>query len=356
MKQNDLTGWLLDNGGPVVRYLVATELAPGAHDTVRLTTDLLKDGEVQQWMNCLMGLTGFNDIHGSKDTCLENALGKLALFGIRKGMGDLDRKCKLYLVWLQENRTEDERNVIGVFTRTVVASMLALSGYGSERIIREAVFERLDFIHDFVGKGDYSIYAEKTGFRGIPQAFRHYPLVHPDLYPNGNFALPWIYDVFAFRALYVCTKDKSQRRKIEKVMSYIMHPAYQKLHDGYGIVCTGKNRYHVMGWNVWLPAFDGMHVDDFKMGCLVQRLELMSHFPNVLSSSWFMNNLNRLEEYSTNCGTYRFPKHYIQEKKNSYFVTGGHMGLGENRRRKSAFEIESTLWAMKIARNMTATT
>jgi hypothetical protein len=234
--------------------------------------------------------------------------------------------------------------------------MLARAGYLSESAVRETILERLDVIHNFVKNGDYSIYADKTGFRGIPGAFEHYPLVHPDLYPNGNFALPWIYDIFAFKTVYVGIRDELLRDKIDDVISYIMHPAYQKLHDGYGVVCTGKKRYNMMGWNVWLPGFDGMHADGYKMGCLVQRLELLSFFPNILSSVWFRSNLTCLEEYLTDCGTYRFPGYFMKEKKNTYFVTGGHMGLGENRRRKSAFEIESTLWAMKIARNMTATT
>lgn len=353
MKQNDLTRWLFDCGGPIIRYLIVTELTPGIRDTAGLTRDLLKNEHVEPWIERLTGLTGFNDVHGSKDTCFENALGKLALFGVRKGMGELDRKCKPYLLWLQRNRTEGEKNVIGVFTRTLVASMLALAGYGSELIVRETMLERLDLIHDFVRKGDYSIHVDNKGFSGIPRAFRHYPLVHPDLYPGGDFRLPWIYDIFAFKTLYVGTRDTSLKDKVDAVTSYIIHPAYQGLPDGYGIVCTGKNRYNVMGWNVWLPGYNGLHTDRFKMGCLVQRLELMSHFPQVLSSSWFTSKLKHLEKYLTGNGTYRFPEHYMKEKKDSYFVTGGHTGLGENRRRKSAFEIESTYWVMKIKRDMT---
>ncbi len=356
MGENHLAGWLLHNGGPIIRYLVSFELTNSNRDVSALARDLLRNDQIKQWIKRLPGLTGFNDIHGSKDTCFENAIGKLSLLGVRKGMRVFDRKCKSYLSWLHMNRNGHEATVIGVFMRTLVASMLANAGYISERLVRETVLERLDLIYDFVRRGDYSIYAEKKEYRGVPQAVRHYPLVHPDLYARGHFSLPWIYDILAFRALYEHRNDGTQRKKIEEVISYVLHPEYQRLHDGYGIVLTGKNRYQVMGWSVWLPGYDGMHDDAFKMGCLVQRLELMSHFPNVLSSSWFTSALNRLEEYSTDRGTYRFPRYYIKEKKNTYFVTGGHMGLGENRRQRSALEIESSFWAMKIKKSTKAVT
>jgi hypothetical protein len=106
-----------------------------------------------------------------------------------------------------------------------------------------------------------------------------------------------------------------------------------------------------MGWNVWLPGYDRIHTSDFKMACLVQRLALMSPFPTARSSECFVNNVQHLEDYRTDDGTYVFPELYVQEKRNSYFVTGAHMGLGENRRQKLGYEIESSFWILKIRRN-----
>lgn len=146
--------------------------------------------------------------------------------------------------------------------------------------------------------------------------------------------------------------DATTRKKIDSVISYITQPAYQKLHDGYGVVRTGENRYNVMGWNVWLPGYSRMHVDDFKMSCLVQRIELLSDFKSIKSDHWFRSSIAHLKTYATDKGTYIFPKQYIKEKKNSYFVTGTHMGLGENRRRKLAYEIESTYWMIKIMKRL----
>jgi hypothetical protein len=351
MKSTDHVNWLLRHGGPVVRYLTACELI----SSPTFTEDQLKDGvmrssAVRYWMECLAGFTDFGDMHGSRDTCFENALGKLTLFGIRSGTSEFDERCKPYLSLLEDSKNGFD--IIQVFYRTITASLLAMAGYLVNACVRDWVMARLDAVFAFVKRGGYSIYADKAKFKGIPAAFRDCPVIDPDLYVKGKFALPWIYDMFAFRAQYVNTSDKSVKNKIETVVSYIMHPGYQRLYEGYGVVCTGENRYNVMGWHVWLPGYNGMHTGNFKMGCLVQRLELMSVFPNVLSSHWFMNNLNLLEGYMTDRGTYRFPKQYIKEKKNSYFMTGAHMGLGENRRQRLALDIESTFWMLKIRRNM----
>ena len=342
------TAWLLENGGPIIQYLVTTELDRGQRHLAPLKRGLLASKTVHYWLRCITGRTRFNEIHGSKDTCFENAVGKLSLFGLRKGMRDIDARCQPYMSWLRESESVKKRNIISVFTRTVVASLLAVAGYVHAGLIQETILKRLDVIHAFVKKGSYSIYADKKRFRRIPKAFAHYPLVHPDLYPAGDFALPWIYDILAFRALYVGTKDASMRKKIDRVISYVMQPSYQTLHDGYGVVMTAENRYNVMGWNVWLPGHSAMHVDDFKMSCLVQRMELLSDFEGASSHHWFKNSCAYLNGYKTDRGTYIFPKQYLKESTDSYLVTGAHMGLGENRRRKLAYEIESTYWMLKI--------
>jgi len=351
-KQGDLVQWLIDNGAEVIRYRAVTELTMGysACALEGLESDLLESGAVGYWLSCLRGKTGFNDIHGSRDTCFENAMGKLNLFGIRQGMGDFDLRCKPYLTLLEDSN--DESNVIDVLSRTIAASLLAMGGYLTEANVREWIEERLDTIYGFVKNSNYSIYVDKSRFKNIPAAFRNYPLIDPDLYSNGKFALPWIYDIFAFRALRDHTTKRSIRTKIASVISYILDTRYQQFWDGYGIVLNKENHYNVMGWNVWLPGYSGMHSDYFKMSCLIQRLELMSRFPNALPNQWFTNNLDHLKSFKTDSSVYVFPKQYVQERKDSYFMTGVHMGLGENRRHRLAYEIESTFWMLKIMKNI----
>jgi hypothetical protein len=352
MKDSGCRDWLLQNGGPVVRYLAASE--QGRHATVNassLQNELLGSGPVKYWMKCLTGSAVLNHIHGSRDICFENAMGKLTLYGLRKGMGDLDRRCAPYLGWLRRSLNEKRPTAIFVLHQAIIAAWLAVGGYLSEQPVVDFVLRRLSTIFDFVEEDDFSIYADRAEHKRIPAAFERYPLVDPDLYIDGNFALPWIHDIFAFRALKAYLDDNDVTERIERIICYILDERYQKFHEGYGIVLTGNNQYNVTGWNVWLPCFDGLHASSFKKGCLVQRLELMSHFRTARSSRWFTDNLNMLEEFENESGRYVLSKNYLREKKSSYFVTGGHMGLGENRRRSVALEIESSFWMLGIMKN-----
>ncbi len=352
MKDPRYHDWLLQNGGPVIRYLTALEQEGfKTANTLRLQHDLLKSEQVKYWMKNITGRTGFNDIHGSRDACFENAMGKLTLYGLRKGMGDFDPRCAPYLDWLQRSMNENRPNIISVFHQTVVAAWLAVAGFLSEPPVRNFVLSRLCRIHDFVREKDFSIYVDKSRFKRVPATFERYPLINPDLYIDGNFVLPWIYDIFAFGALQVYMKDDEVSERIEHVISYLLDRRYQQFHEGYGIVLNGNCHYNVMGWGVWLPCYDGLHKNPFNKGCLVQRLELMSHFKTGRSSGWFVENLKMLEDFENHTCRYVIPKNYISEKKNSYFVTGAHMGFGENRRRRVALEIESSFWMLKIMGN-----
>ena len=349
---SDTLMWVTENGGPIIRYLAARDLAkPEKQDSSRYLRSVQVSPQLRYWMGCLIGDITINGIHGSRDTCFENAMGKLSLFGMHQGVNALDRKCKPYLRLLAQSGIRN--SILTVLSRTIVASMLAAAGYLTDSAVRAWVLQRLGTISAFVTRRDYSIHVDKVKFKRIPSAFRKYPLVNPDLYRNGAFALPWIYDMIAFGVLYRQTADPAVKARIEKIVAYVLDDHYQQLPEYYGIVLTGENRYNVMGWSVWVPGFNGMYLDDFSMGCLVQRLELMSRFPIALSNHWFKSNLRRLLQYATDNGTYRFPGHYIKEKRNSYFVTGAHMGLGENRRRKIALEIESSFWLLKILSNKT---
>ena len=45
--------------------------------------------------------------------------------------------------------------------------------------------------------------------------------------------------------------------KIDTVVAYVLHPDYQALEEGYGVMRAGKRRYYSMGWSVHLPGYDG---------------------------------------------------------------------------------------------------
>ena len=298
-------------------------------------------------MSCLRSKMGFNDIHGSFDTCFENAMGKLVHFGVKKGMAELDAKCVPFFDWLKP-----KKNVLSTFLRDVVASFLSLAGYYTEPLVKDFLIKRIDTLYEFIKKRSYSIYAKKDEYKGIPKPFKDYPLINPELYPDGNFRLPWIHDINGFTGFSEEIKDKNVKRKINDIISYILNPKYQQFPDGYGIVMAEPRKYYGMGWSVWLPGYYGFDMSPFKAGCLIQRIEMMSHFAVAWSHRWFNESLHHLENFKADRGTYLFPKEYLKEKRNSYFITGAHMGLGENRRKKLSLEIESTFWMMRIKKNI----
>mgnify|MGYP001816026069 CR=1 FL=1 len=69
--------WLLETGGPVVRWLTLTSLAPNpdprAVDAAQ--QDLLAAPHVRLWLDRIEGVTRF---HNSGNNCFENVAGKLA--------------------------------------------------------------------------------------------------------------------------------------------------------------------------------------------------------------------------------------------------------------------------------------
>lgn len=349
MKDPGYLDWLFQNGGPVTRYLIIIrQRGSKKWQIADLRNKLVGSEEVKYWLRNLTGGTGANDIHGSGDACFENAMGKLTQYGLRRGMGSFDQRCAPYLSWLETSMNVNKGNVISVFHQTIVAAWLAVAGYLSEPPVRDFVMGRLNTIHDFVREKDYSIYVDRSRFNRIPAAYRAYPLVDPDLYVDGNFALPWIHDVFAFRELQSYMKDDDIEGRIGRVISYILDRRYQHFHEGYGVVQSDNNHYNVMGWDVRLPFFGGVQTDASNNRCLVQRLELMSCFSVARSSGWFTENVKVLEDFRNRHGRYVLPRDYVYERKNSYFVTGAHMGFGENRRRRIVLEIESSLWMLKI--------
>ena len=59
-----------------------------------------------------------------------------------------------------------------------------------------------------------------------------------------------------------------------------------------------------------------------------------------------------MEGFWTDKGTYRFPREYLQENNNEYWIGSSHMGLEENRRTNLALELESTFWKVEFLKTL----
>ena len=349
MNRIELIDWLFENGDAIIRYRTATELADDKSDynISSLRTQLMKTPKAHYWMKCLKDKRRLNYIHGSYDYCFENAMGKLVFMGIKAGFNKLEDSSKSYIKWLRESiETESEEpieNPIDFFYENLIASFLSASGFKDIEPVNGFIRERINKIYNFTKNNDFSIFVDKANYKGISSAFENHSLIDPELYTDGKFQLPWIHDLLAFSAFYDEFPDE-----IDQIISYILNDKYQKIPEGYGIVMAGVKRYTVLGWNVWLPGYFGFDTDEFHKQNIIIRMILMSPFKVARKSKWYKSCLKHLKQFKQKDGTYLFPKEYLKEKNNSYFITGSHMGLGENRRSKDGLALESTFWMLKL--------
>ena len=358
MKNEELNAWLFENGGPVIRYRTATELLPQTKslDIKRLAAEMLQSTQVRLWLERLIPprllnnstttqtvqASGINEIHNSKPTALENALAKLADFGLKKGMAELDRRTLPYRKWLEDSAKRQSTNVYNKFGMACAASFLARAGYVRDPAVIYLLKMRLDSVHDFARKGDYDIYTNPRKY------LRKLPVIKSELTPGGDCCLPLIYDIAGWAAYLPECGTKEELAKADTIISYILHEEYQKYRWGYGVMGDGTGRTWSLGWSVYLDMYKGAPARKNPHRSIVHTISLLINFKSARKHWWLKESLDHLEEFRTKEGTYSLPSDYLQEKTVGYWVNGVHMGLEGNRRTHRALELESTFWMAKF--------
>lgn len=356
LKNEELHAWLFENGGPVIRYRTATELFPPGQsfDIQQLADEMLRCRPVQKWLGNLMPprlllynppntppvlASGIMEVHGSKPTNLENVLGKLTDFGLKKGVPDLDQKTHPYRKWLNKIAEKQELNVFDSFSKGMVASFLARTGYADEPAVASVLRKRLVTVYDFVRRGDYDIY--------VPGKYvRKLPLIILEVVRGGVCRLPVIYDIIGWGAYLPEHGTAEDLKKADTIIVYIFNEEYQKFPWGYGAMGDGTGRTWALGWSIHLPGFTGSLTPSLESTLRVQIIKLLIDFQTARRHPWFRESLDHLEQFRTDKGTYLFPRPYLPEKPQGYWVNGAHMALEENRR--SSLEVESTFWMAKF--------
>ena len=353
MKRQELANWLFEHGGPVIRYRTATELLPSTKplDIRRLNDELLQSTLVQKWLGNLIPprlllnnpttmphvlTSGIMEIHGSKPNNLENVLGKLTDFGLKKGISELDGQTLPYRKWLEENAERPTSNVFDLFSMGMIASFLARAGYIHEPAVGIVLRNRLNTVYDFTRKGDYDIYTHPVRY------IRKLPLIKLELTKGGVCSLPLIYDIVGWAAYLPECGIKEDLAKADNIINYIFNEEYQKFPWGYGIMGDGTGRTWSLGWSVHLPGFFGTPDERHVNKSVVQMISLLINFKAARQHPWFKESLKHLEGFRTEKGTYLFSADYLQEKPQGYWVNGVHMRLEGNR------ELESTFWMAKF--------
>lgn len=346
MNQLESANWLLANGGPAIRYRTATELMPPSSsvDITQLREDLLQSELVRAWIDRLTPSAGFNDLHGSKATAFENAMGKLTQLGCRRGVPELDQRTMSYRSWLKDTAERPHRNIFDVFARTLIAAFLARAGYSDEPAVGMVLRNRLETVYDYARQGRYDIHVSTEGLPQVPPNWRDVPLIDPTLSEKGNLCLPWIYDIVGLAAYLPECGTEDDWSKTDTVINYILNDQYQRLPDGYGTLIGENRRYYAMGWSVHLPGYFGNASKGAAVREFVQRLTLMACFPAATQHPWFGESLRHLRRFQTERGTYLFPRPYLEDGGTGYWIAGRRMGLEEKRRATHAIELESTFW------------
>lgn len=367
----DLIQWLLDEGGPVIRYRTLVESAGcGAPADCESVLNAVLQTEKTQWLLAQLDHFGpithvdirvLNALHGMKPTCLENIIPRLLERGLRAGIAVFDEKMERFRHYvdnpLVHKALDDPAHPTveggrAVFIATVLASYFMRGGYAYDEMT-QFVQRRITSLSRLAAKKTYDIYLTEAELADLPKQWAGKPIINPDMDPmSGTTPLPLIHDLFAFAYIPAECLTDSMRRQLDDIVIYVTDERYRAFPPGYGYIWSEANRRtcYACGWNLDLPDLDSD--DPYEQRKIVQRLELLAHFPAAHQSVWFQEGMRLLETYRTERGTYCFPATFLTEQKAGYYVGGEYMGLEDNRRTAKTLELESTFRMLLLKKLM----
>ena len=326
--------YLLNNASEAIKYRVLTELCTAQ---IPIEVESLKKEIIasERYKKLICCLRNRREYHGATIYAVENALNMLVDMGIyyQNEFDEFDKV--LEEISVEASRMPINKNhVLGQLPHIVIVPFFLRAGM-REPWMMKFFLDRIQLIHDFVKKKRYDIYEEELGEKNIPESFKNRPIIREELYVDGEICFPLEYDIYACAAVYQ-EVETNVREQIDDIIEYIMDERYQLIEDGYGIL-RKHNNYWAMGWDSKPTDLSKYH----KYNSLLLKADLLATFPQVISSKWFAKVMELLQQYVDENGIYHFPNEFLIEK-NSCWILGCHMGLGENRRKKITLELEGT--------------
>ena len=339
-KYGNAIDYLTEKGNVVIRYRVMSELLEdtGGEDISKLQKEILIS---DRYMKLIEFLKNRKEYHGATIYAVENSLNMLVDMGVRysSGFSEFDKVVE-EIVDEVKNRQIDSDHVLRYLSHIVAISFLLRAGIYDDYLL-EFVKDRIATIYGFTIQNRYDIYDNISKLKGIPKSFQNRPIIWANLYENGKFCFPLEYDIYGLA--YASGKLSGDfQRKINGIIRYIMDSRFQSIADGYGVLYDQKG-YWAMGWDPKPTDID----KDFKYNPILLKLDLLGRFPAAVNTEWFARAIELINRYAYTDGIYKFPSSYLTEK-DSCWILGNHMGLGENRRQKDALTIEGTFRALKI--------
>lgn len=339
-----VTDILYREAGAAIKYRIASEIyhEDSSKEIFCLRKELEDTGRVKKLIDCLKN---HREYHGATLYAVENSLNILVDMGVRYGKDFLTFDGVLEeLADEVYNRKIEGEHLLRYLPYIVVISALLRAGY-RETWLLDFVKERIDVIYSFIVEGNYDIYDDANIYKRVPKNFRGRPIIKLDLYKDGQIKLPLEYDIHSFASVY-SEISKDYRNKIDKIIAYIMNEKFRQIADGYGILSDKKN-YWAMGW-------DPKPVEpekEYPSNSLLLKMELLSNFGTTAKGEWLERALNVAETYKVESGLYNWPKKYLTEK-DSCWILGNHMGVGENRRNNKALLYEGTFRTLTVINNL----
>ncbi len=337
-----LTSLLQTQGGPILRWLTASELASDdfSIDRETLQSELLACDEVRCWLDLL----GSGSVHHSKDSSAENVLAKLGEYGLRAGQPNLDARVLPYCAVGEGGHFHEEA--------LIVVPFLVRLGYAGESQVASWMEQRIDMLYGVACREDYNFYMSEAERECLPLSQR---TLHgkPKLFYRQHFnnhwnvlGLPTCYDLYALA--YLPMGDEITRKKIESIVTYLLNPKFQETPGGY--IWNAQLRRPYAAGRVFLGCLPG----DYELEKLVLFMEMMAQFESGRASEWFRKGMTHLETFRTEGGSYSFPHQYLSEKHSYYLYGGMHMGLGELPRDLRAMELESTFRMLRLKKKISS--
>lgn len=340
---SNVIDFLLEKSDVAIRYRVTRDLCESSNSSEinRLQNELMNSERVVHLLDCLKN---HKEYHGATLYAIENSLNMLVDMGLQYGNGfdEFDHIVKA-LSDKAKNRMIDNQHVLGYLSHIVVIPFLLRAGIRDKWLL-EFTKERINTIYDFIIQNDYDIYDDISKYKSIPKSFQNRPIIRPSLYKNGKIKFPLEYDIYGFASLMPELNIEYQC-KINEIISYILDDRFYAIEDGYGILSDRKN-YWAMGWD---PKPTNL-TKEYPYNPLLLKMDLMSKFSSATNSTWFMQALELIGQYVDEKGFYHYPKNYLTEK-DSCWILGNHMSLGENRRKKYSLVIEGTCRTLLILKS-----
>lgn len=322
---------------------------------------LLENEEVLSWFSRLEERAKnhqIGDVHGSHDYRMENILGKCFILGLSK-KDDPFAKCMSFITDFLEQQVQqkpcDELNYAKLYHyrdyQKVLCCYLPFFGYHEEPVVQYIVKQRIELIYNFTKEKCYDIYDTESRYPGVKKEWRPY-IIRPSLYADGNIVLPDIHDLILFAGMYPYLSN-TEKDKVESITEWFFGAGYQNIIRRYGYFYVPDDRYNAKAiiFKPYLVDLEHMDVNSIDKGdftSLVFHVFVLSHFRTARESLWFQLAMDYLETFRCENGHYLFPTYLITEKQDCYVIKGGHMNVGENKKKKLYREIVSTYWMEKI--------